>query len=232
MSLTRRAVPWARWSLLALAGHAGCAGAAEGSRHAVYRVNGVRFDVVTLELAGDARRIAEALADDWHADGAARPRLQRRGDAWIVGRQRGTLHETVELRDGHGRRVVDGRVATVDLARPPREPSAAPFRLPPGVRSLQVIEDVGAAGRPVVFVMASRVGVEATWTRLQGALEDAGLSTSAQAGAAGDGHAVIHVFGAARPGLSVDGVIRAHAEGARVVVVQRWLPRGLPDARR
>lgn len=230
MLLTRRASAWVGWSLLALAGHAGGATAAEVSRHAAYRVNGVRFDVVTLQLAGDARRIAEALVEDWHSPGPARPRLQQRGDAWVVGRQRGTLHETVELRAGRARGVVDGRVASVDLAQPRRDASAPPFALPPGLRSLQVVEDLGAAERPVVFLLASRVGVEPTWTRLRHALERAGLSPSAQAAAAGGGLAGSRVFQARGSRMWLDGVVRPHAAGARVVVVQRWATRGMHDA--
>jgi hypothetical protein len=217
MSLTRPSVALLVGSLmvLCLAGSVAGLARAEASRHhESYRVNGVRFDVVTLQLAGDPGRIAEALA----ADGLT---ATRRGTAWTLGRQRGSLHETVELRAGDRPGVVNGRIAVVDLALRPTDPAAPPFRLPPGLRQLQVVEDLGAAERPIVSLIVSRVGVAATWSRLQRAMEAAGFSATARippdVGKAARGR----VFEARGPAASVDGVIQPRARGSSVVLVHR-----------
>lgn len=224
MSLSLRASGLASALLLAVAwqGGGGPAGAAEPQR-AAFRVNGIRFDVVTLQLRGEPRGIAEALLADWAGAGAGRARLQRRGEAWLVGRQRGSLHETVELRPGRTRGVVEGRVAAVDLAAVPSGAPPLPYRLPPGLQVQRVFEDLDAVGRPVVVLLASRVGVESTWARLRPALERAGFATGALAPAAAGraGGSAARVIEARGPRLSVEGVIRAHPSGARLVLLHR-----------
>lgn len=228
MPVTGRAAPWFTPSLLALCVGNGAVESvrADGYGHGAYRVNGVRFDVVTLQLAGDPGRIAEALSAYWATARAGAPRLQRRGQTWILGRQRGSLHETVELRAGVRPGVVDGRVAVVDLALRSAGAPDQPFRLPAGVRRLQVVEDLVAEDRSVVFVMASRVGVATTWARLQRALEAAGLATAGRATADRapadeGGEAGAWLFEAHDAVGFLEGVIQRGTSGTRIVLVHR-----------
>lgn len=227
MSVTRRGTGWAASGLLVLCLTASLSTVARGQAvtRDTYRVNGVRFDVVTMQLPGDPARIAEALS----ADGL---KPIRRGSVWTLGRQRGSLHEIVELRQGDRPGVVDGRVAIIDLARRPADPAALPFRLPAGLSQTRVVEDLGAAGRPVVSLIVSRVGVVASWRRLQAALEAAGFSAAARtpddAGRAAGGL----VFEARNTTASLEGVIQARATGASVVLVHLRQPREGAHARR
>ncbi len=232
MSMTTRSTSTLACSLLALCLGVGAlpAARAEASGRAAYRINGVRFDVVTLTLAGDPARIAGALAADWRVAREPPRRLQRRGSAWILGRQRGSLHETVELRPGRRPGVVEGRVSVIDLASRPARAALPPFAMPPGLRRLQVIEDLEAAERPVVFILASRVGVLPTWARLQHALERAGFTATARA-PAGTGQASGSRFVTAHGAdASVEGVIQPRVAGARLVLLHRRHRTGAADA--
>jgi hypothetical protein len=205
---------------------------AAASGHVAYRVNGVRFDVVTLTLAGDPRRIAGALASDWRVASESPRYPQQRGGTWVFGRLRGSLHETVELRLGHRPGVVEARVAVVDLAARPANAAVPPFRMPAGLRRLQVIEGLAGPEHPIVFRISSRVGVVATWSRLERAMAHAGFAAAARAPAHRGQESLSRVFEAHGAAGSVQGVIQPHAGGARVVLVHRRHPAGSADALR
>ena len=116
--------------------------------------------------------------------------------------------------------------AVVDLALRSAGAPDQPFRLPAGVRRLQVVEDLVAEDRSVVFVMASRVGVATTWARLQRALEAAGLATAGRATAGRapadeGGEAGAWLFEAHDAVGFLEGVIQRGPSGTRIVLVHR-----------
>lgn len=242
--LNRRPVrELAAWSLLAIAcgatapspGSAAPGAAAPGSaalhgdavRHSVFRVNGVRIDVVALPLSGEAQRIAAALAREWTAAGSAPARLHAIRGGWLVGRQRGPLHETVELRAAGWPGAVEARIAIVDLSASPPAAVALPLRLPAGLRRVQVVEELSAPGQPVVFVLSSRVALEPTWQRLNDALAAAGLSAESHVVSPAGARGAMRVFSARGARATLDGVVRNARGGARVVLISRTPGQGV-----
>jgi hypothetical protein len=186
------------------------------------RINGVRFDIVSLSIAGQRDAMALALARAWRAEGTARPHVLQLGNSLVVGRQRGSLHETVSISPGAASRLLEVRVAVQDLSLLPGRMASLPFAAPSGLRLRNVVEH---ASGEVTFTLDDVRGFEVAGPLVLQAAGREGwrMSQRAVRGGAAEGGLA---FWGSRGGDRIDGVAVGRGTGTRILLLV-W--RGMAD---
>lgn len=179
------------------------------------RVNGVPLELRDREIPAARADLAAALLVRWQASGAAAPLAMQREGQTLIGRQRGSLHETITLSDaGRGRTHV--LVAVRDLAVPVSTAPRLPLALPVGQRVLQVIEQGSGAGQTRTYILGSTRDASVALSQLQRALGTAGWSS--RVARPGGGAGTASALWAERGLERLDAVISAESDGARIVL--------------
>ena len=196
------------------------------------RINGVRFDIVSLSIAGRPDAMALELARAWRAEGPGTPHVLQFGETLVVGRQRGSLHETVSISPTSVPRRLEVRVAVQNLSVVPGPVATLPFRAPSGLRVRNVVEHASGA---VTFTLDDSRDVGALGSLLLHAATRDGWRMSGRAvrgddrvGLPGGGLAWWGVRGRQR----IDGVALPQGAGSRVLLlVTQAMPDGAAHVR-
>jgi hypothetical protein len=111
------------------------------------RVNGIRLEIRHLSVGVSPSAVGTLLRQRW-ADGPGELDEQRVGEWLVLGRQRGSFHETWQIRmDGGLHSEVVYSVS--DVLHAPTRPAASPFALPGGTRIISVVESSDRGRRAV-----------------------------------------------------------------------------------
>jgi hypothetical protein len=147
-------------------------------------MNGVLMEVRVLRLAAEPAALAAALEPDWAAlralsqPPATQAAAASSASRILLGRQRGSLHETVTLSAAGARGQTLAILSVLDLSRPVSEAPAPPFALPPGTRVVSRTEWIageGGRGRGErTFVVHRTASPTADLQRLERAARSAG----------------------------------------------------------
>jgi hypothetical protein len=196
------------------------------------RINGVRFDIVSLSVAGRRDAMAQELARAWRAEGPATPHVLQFGETLVVGRQRGSLHETVSITPTAVPRRLEVRVAVQNLSVLPGPVATLPFRMPSGLRVRNVVEHASGA---VTFTLDDARAVGALGSILLHAATRDGWRMSGRA-VRGDGRVGLPGGGLAWWGVRgrqrLDGVALPQGAGTRVLLlVSQAMPDGAAHVR-
>lgn len=194
--------------------------AAVGWQVARVRVNGTPLELRSGEFAIAQPALVTALVARWQGAGRDAPQAVVSQSAsavghTVLGRQRGSLHETVTLRaSGPGRTQV--LVAVNDLRAVARTPARLPVALPAGQRLLQVVEHGDGRAAPRTFTLDSSKGPQVALSQWRRSLAAVGWSLrSAEPSAAGQR---AWVLWADRGHERIDAAFSPGPDGARIVL--------------
>ena len=188
---------------------------------AVMRVNGLPIATHELALRSDAAGAASRLAAQWRkAEPAVTVLLTRTGDGFVVGRQRGPLHQAVLIRPAPGRAKASTAVVSVmDLRDRARVAPLPPFAPPRQMRVLQVIESLQPGALATQLVAIDTRGLSDAALDLERRLMQAGWRIQRSPRVASPGRAAGVGLSALRGSSWMSVVLRAEPAGTSIVAV-------------
>ncbi|MFZ9653474.1 MAG: hypothetical protein ACO3A8_09000 [Steroidobacteraceae bacterium] len=182
------------------------------------RVNGISLELRSAVLPVARERATRELLSAWSGQGLARPTIVELDDRTVIGRQHGTVHQTVTLRDAENAAAVRVEFAAQDLARRAAPVPKPPFDLPPGARVLQVVEFLDASRNARQYAIHLRRASTVAMASLRTALQASGWSSTARAVAevSGDHGYVVH---AQRGAERMEATLQAADGGTRLILL-------------
>lgn len=103
-------------------------------------VNGVPLEIRSSIVKASAEDIERSIRHSWEAGGSETRRFELPGGRTVLGRIKGSKHETVMLRAGPQPGTTELHVSVTDLDQTLQRPAMPPFKLPPGMRVGQAME--------------------------------------------------------------------------------------------
>jgi len=137
------------------------------------RVNGVALEVRSAVVGMPTENLADAILDAWRDAGHAGLRFSPSPDRTVLGRQKGSVHETLTLLPNDDPKSTTVIHAANDSRQTTSTIPAPPFKLPRGFRVIQTIEQMSRSIPIFTFRLESDVRPTETIERLRTALIEA-----------------------------------------------------------
>jgi hypothetical protein len=130
-------------------------------------VNGVAMRATHFKSPAAAHEVLAYYRESWEAhDPADRAREETLGGWRVIGRQTDFRHETVQIRSLPGGGS-EGYIASSDTRARPRKPPRSPLSLPPGAKTVSIVESQDGSRSSTQILARSPLGVAMTerWLR-------------------------------------------------------------------
>ena len=137
------------------------------------RVNGLTLQVRTARVDLPPESLADAILEAWRDAGNAGLRFDPDADRTVLGRQSGTVHETVTLLPAADPGATTVVHAENDSRQTPSTVPTPPFQLPRGLKVTRTVEDVSGSKPVKFFFMSSELRPAETAERLRAAVLNA-----------------------------------------------------------
>jgi hypothetical protein len=180
-------------------------------------VNGVAMRATHFQSPASTQDVLEFYRKSWaSAIPAEQPREQSLGTWRVVGRQNGSQHETVQIRELPGGGT-EGYIASSDTRSRPRAPARSPIRLPLGASTISVVESKEGTRQATQILARSPLNIALTerWLRTAARMQGFESEHASDEPARSDGSKALFLK---RGGEELISVVQPAGKGSVIVI--------------